>query len=127
MKKKPAIQIMFLIAALYDGLLGLAFLVAPVALFGLFQVTPPNHIGYVQFPALLLMLFAWMFLKIAREPVANRNLIPFGVGLKVSFCAVVIGHWALNGIPTMWKPFAVADLCFLVLFVAAARVLKTPA
>lgn len=126
MRKKPAIQLFFLIAALYDGLLGLAFLVAPVALFGLFQVTPPNHIGYVQFPALLLVLFAWMFLRIARDPVFNRNLIPYGIGLKVSFCAVVFGHWVMKGIPAMWKPFAVADLVFLVLFVAAASVLKTP-
>jgi len=126
MRKKPAIQLFFLIAALYDGLLGLAFLVAPVALFELFQVTPPNHIGYVQFPALLLVLFAWMFLRIARDPVFNRNLIPYGIGLKVSFCAVVFGHWVMKGIPAMWKPFAVADLVFLVLFVAAARVLKTP-
>lgn len=126
MRKKPAIQLFFLIAALYDGLLGLAFLIAPGSLFGLFQVTPPNHIGYVQFPALLLVLFAWMFLRIARDPVSCRNLIPYGIGLKVSFCSVVFGHWVMNGIPAMWKPFAVADLIFLVLFFATARVLKTP-
>ena len=45
---------LFWLAALYDGLLGLAFLAAPGRLFDLCQVTPPNHLGYVQFPAALL-------------------------------------------------------------------------
>ena len=36
--------------------LGLAFLASPAAIFEVFGVTPPNHPGYVQFPALLRFL-----------------------------------------------------------------------
>ena len=43
----------------------------------------------------------------------------YGIGLKVSYCGVVFWHWFTAGIPSMWKPFAVADLVFLVLFVWA--------
>jgi hypothetical protein len=44
---------LFWLAALYDGLLGLALLAVPGQLFELCQVTPPNDLGYVQFPAAL--------------------------------------------------------------------------
>ncbi len=63
---------LFWLAALYDGILGLAFLAAPGPLFDLCQVTPPNHLGYVQFPAALLLIFGLMFAAIAgpRRPAA---------------------------------------------------------
>ena len=43
----------FYLAAGYDGLLGLIFVLAPYRLFSGAGIEPPNHIGYVQFPALL--------------------------------------------------------------------------
>lgn len=118
---KKAISIFFVIAALYDGILGLAFLIMPAKLFEWFKVTPPNHFGYVHFPAALLIIFALMFLVIAKAPIRNRNLIPYGILLKVSFCGVAGYHWLSGGVPDMWKPFAVADLVFLVLFVLVYR------
>lgn len=107
---------LFLAAAVYDGVLGLAFLFAPQRVFHAFHVTPPNHYGYVQFPAALLIVFAALFLAIARSPHTNRNLIPFGMLLKVSYCSVVFVYWVGTGIPNMWKPFAIIDLFFLLLF-----------
>jgi hypothetical protein len=116
MRKSPIIAALFVIAALYDGLLGILFLFAGAAVFQWFQITPPNHFGYVQFPAALLIVFALMFLAIARDPPGNRKLIPYGMLLKVSYCSVVFFHWFTAGIPGMWKPFAVIDLVFLLLF-----------
>ncbi len=116
MKRPTVISILFYVAALYDGLIGLVFLIAPMALFRLCGVTPPNHPGYVQFPAALLIVFGWMFLRIAGDPVGRRSLIPYGMLLKVSYCGVVFYHWAATGLPDMWKPFAVVDVVFLVLF-----------
>ena len=42
-------------------MLGLVFLLSPGWVFHAFAVTPPNHMGYVQFPAALLIVFAIMF------------------------------------------------------------------
>jgi hypothetical protein len=111
------IRVLYVLAALYDGLLGLAFLFGAAALFQWSDVTPPNHFGYVQFPAALLIVFALMFAAISRYPVANRNLIPYGILLKISYCSVAFYHWFSSGIPNIWKPFAVIDLVFLALFV----------
>jgi len=82
-------------------------------------VTPPNHPGYVQFPALLLVVFGLMFLAVAADPVRNRNLIPYGILLKAAYCGTVFWYWASTGIPDMWKPFAWCDLAFGLLFAFA--------
>jgi len=122
--KKTTISALFAVAALYDGLLGLLFLIKADAVFKAFQVTPPNHFGYVQFPSALLIIFAIMFVMIARSPLLNRNLIPYGMLLKVAYCGVVGFHWIAGGIPGMWKPFAVIDLVFLILFAWAYQSLS---
>lgn len=114
--KNRWISLLFAIAALYDGFLGVLFVVAAPWVFQTLGVTPPNHYGYIQFPALLLLVFALMFLAIARAPGRNRGFIPYGMLLKASYCLVVFGHWIATDIPGMWKPFAIADLGFLVLF-----------
>ena len=124
--KTVAVRVLFAVAALYDGLLGLTFLIAGESIFTRFDVTPPNHWGYIQFPALLLITFGLMFLQIATDPGRNRNLIPYGVALKVSYCAVVFYHWLGAGIPALWRPFAVADLVFAVLFVWAYLAIAEP-
>jgi hypothetical protein len=116
MKSRSAISALYIVAGIYDGLLGAAFLIAWSALFRYFEVTPPNHPGYVQFPALLLIVFALMFFAVAVDPVRNRNLIPYGVLLKVAYCGTVFWYWFTRGIPNMWKPFAWIDLVFAILF-----------
>lgn len=111
----------FLIAALYDGVLGIAFIIAPASIFAMYAVEPPNHMAYVQFPALLLILFAIMFYRIAMDPVRNRDLILYGCGLKVSYCAVAFWYELTTGVPSMWMPWAWIDLVFLVLFIISWR------
>lgn len=119
MRTLKAIKALFIVSAIYDGLLGVAFLFASGSLFQWFGVMPPNHPGYVQFPAALLIVFAVMFMAIAMQPIRNRNLIPYGILLKVSYCGVVMFHWLTAGLPRMWKPFCIADLIFLALFACA--------
>ena len=124
MKTERMIKALFVVAALYDGVLGAAFLFTGSTLFQRFGVTPPNHLGYVQFSAALLIVFAFMFADIASNPAKNRDLIPYGILLKISYCGVVLFHWLTAGIPYMWKPFCILDLGFLILFVWAWAVLR---
>ena len=121
MKTRTAVMALFWLAAAYDGVLGLAFLTAHNAIFQWFDVTPPNHPGYIEFPGALLVVFGILFVAVARNPEANRNLIPYGILLKVAYCGVAFWHWFQEGIPNMWKPYAIADLGFLALFYAAYR------
>lgn len=116
MKKNLAVSLVFWASAVYDGVLGLAFLAAAGAIFEWSQVTPPNHLAYVQFPGALLIIFGIMFLAIARKPHKNRGLIPYGILLKLSYCGIAFFYWFTSGIPMLWKPFAIIDLIFAVLF-----------
>jgi hypothetical protein len=122
-------RILFGLAAVYDAVLGIVFLFhfAAAWVYQACGVTPPNHWGYVQFPAALLLVFAVMFVAIARDPEGNRGLILYGIGLKVAYCATTFGYWFSSGIPFMWKPFAVTDLVMAALFVWAYAALGASA
>ena len=115
------IKALFIVVTVYDAVLGLAFLVLPERVFEMFQVTPPNHMAYVQFPGLLLLLFAALYATIAADPVKHRILIPFGAGLKIAYAGIVFVYKATSGIPMMWLPWAWFDLVFLGLFIIAWR------
>ncbi len=125
MKKQSLISLLFYLAALYDFVLGLAFLFAAPAVFEWYGVPPPNHFGYVQFSACLLIVFALMYLAVARNQTQNRILIPYGMLLKVSYCGTVFYYWMTSEISSMWKPFAIYDLVFLILFFWAYRSLSS--
>lgn len=116
MKNLTWTKVLFYLAFVYDAVLGVAFLLYHDRVFAWFEVTPPNHPGYVQFPGALLIIFGLMFLQVARDPIRSYLLIPYGMLLKVSYCTIVFAYWLSSGLPSMWKPFAVFDLVFLVLF-----------
>ena len=124
--KTKWIRWLFGLAALYDGVLGVLFLAAAGWVFDAFKITPPNHYGYVQFPALLLLIFAIMFARIAFNPQRLRELMLYGAGLKTAYCGVVFYHDFLSDIPWVWVPFAYADVVFLVLFLVAWMQTKPP-
>jgi hypothetical protein len=114
-------KIFYVLAALYDAVLGVAFVLFPLSIYAMYQVEPPNHLAYVQFPGLLLIIFGAMFFQVAKNPVKNRGLIPYGIALKASYCGMVFYYMATTGVPAMYVPFAWADLAFLVLFVLTYR------
>ncbi len=118
------IKPIFLVAAIYDGILGLIFLVAHESIFAFFEVAPPNHPAYVKFPALLLVVFGAMFLQIATDPARFRSLIPYGIALKASYAGLAFWYQFTMGIPFMWVPWAWFDLAFLVAFAIAYRALS---
>lgn len=118
-RKLLLIRGLFAIVGLYDFLLGAAFLIAGPSIFAKLTVTPPNHWGYIHFPASLLVIFGMMFLAVARRPSANRNLIPYGVLLKIAYCGVVLyHHLAGGGVPQMWLVFGGLDAVAAVLMAA---------
>lgn len=111
------VRLLFTVAGLYDLLIGLAFLFFGPQLFDATGVPPPNHWAYIQFGSLLLVIFGLMFFAIARDPAANRNLIPFGMLLKLSYTGLVAYYWAES--PMLFKPFAIIDGAMFLLFLLA--------
>lgn len=116
---KSTISLLYYIAGVYDLVIGVVFLFFGTQLFDLAAIPYPNHWGYVQFCSLMLMVFGSMFLAIGRDPVGNRNLMPFGMLLKISYVGIVSFYWLTTGCPFLFKPFVVIDFGMLVLFVMA--------
>jgi hypothetical protein len=127
MKSLPIIRTLYAVGAAYDGLLGLAFISAGPRLFAYFQITPPNHWGYLHFSASILVVFGWMFLEIARRPLESRNLVTYGILLKVCYVGTVVWYWTHGDVPTIWKAFAAADTVFAFLFLWSLGPLKSAA
>ena len=117
MNKHISIRIPFYASAVYDGVLGILLLFFSEPVLKMFDIVPPNHSGYLQFPASLLIVFSLMYFQIAKDPLKNVNLVPYGILLKVSDCLVVSCNWIFASVPDMWKPLEFYDMIFLVLFV----------
>jgi hypothetical protein len=115
------VRLLFVIAGLYDFLIGLTFLCFGPQLFDSTGVPHPNHWGYIQFGSLLLIIFGTMFFAVAYDPVANRNLIPYGMLLKLSYTGLVAYYWVTTDCPLLFKPFAIIDGVMFVLFFLAYR------
>ncbi|HUP61482.1 MAG TPA: hypothetical protein VNA69_13780 [Thermoanaerobaculia bacterium] len=109
----------FYLGGLYDAFFGIAFFFFWERLFATFHITPPNHPGYAQFPALLLVIFGLLFFQIARDPEANRDLIIYGIALKAAYSGLVLWYRFTSGVPELWVRFAWIDIVFLILFFVA--------
>lgn len=113
------VRLAFLVAGLYDFVIGITFLFFGPQLFDATGVLHPNHWGYVQFGALLLMTFGVMFFAVARDPIAHRNLMFYGMLLKLDYTGLVAAYWLTTDVPFLFKPFAIIDgLMFVIFFVA---------
>jgi hypothetical protein len=118
------IKPLFIVAALYDLLLGIAALFFFKPLYNWFDITLPNHDGYVQWGAAVVVIFGIGFWLVAQAPARNRDIIKMGILFKVAYTATVLGHFFLGSVPIVWVPFAWLDVVFCVLFIVALRSLS---
>ena len=121
--KREWISRLFVIAAIYDLVLGMAFLLAHHAIYRRFNISLPNHPAYVQFSAAMVAIFGLGFWFVAQDPERNRDLIKLGVLMKLAYSMIVLYYWFQTAVPVMWVPLAWTDLTFMVAFLAALRAL----
>src|ERR1700730_11332076 len=100
--RHSTVRLLFGIAGLYDFLVGLVFLFLGTQLFDAAGIPQPNHWGYIQFGALMVAIFGIMFFAVAYDPVANRNLIPYGMLLKLSYAGLVTYYWITTDCPLLF-------------------------
>lgn len=124
---KPAwIRPLFVVAALYDVILGVVYFFGYEALYWQARVTLPNHPGYIQLNALFVTIAGVGFWFVSRAPERNRDLIKMGVLFKAAYAGVIFFYLYRGNMPTMWLPYAICDTLFLVAFLLALRALPRP-
>lgn len=118
---------LFWLAAVYDAALGAAFLLAGPTLYRALGIAEPSHWGPTHFAAALLLVFGWMFSRIARDPEREQGLILYGLLLKVAYVGVVLRHAVAGDVPVPFAVFAWIDAAMAVAFLAAWRTLAATA
>jgi hypothetical protein len=109
---------LFLVAAAYDALLGLAFVLFHVPIYAHFGMTLPHHPGYVQLPALFIAIMGVADGLVARDPVRNRDLVLIRVLMKVAYSGLCFWYVGQGGLSSVWLTLAVGNLVFIVPYTA---------
>jgi len=124
MKVPKWIRAIFICAGLFESFNGLVFLIIPAKVFKAVNLTLPADIELLQLIALITLVFAVMYFNIAKNPAANRNLIPYAILGNVSFCLVVFFHRLTGDMPDVWVSTAFINLAFLTGFIMSYKALR---
>jgi hypothetical protein len=112
----------FLVAGLYDALLGLGFLLAGETILTDLGMKLPPHIAYIHLSAIFIAVQGLSYLLVYRDPRSNLGIVWVGVAYKASYAALVIYYLAVGQLPSQFFiPWAVFDLGFMVGFLAFLR------
>jgi hypothetical protein len=107
----------FLAAALYDMVLGVAFMVAGDAILTAIGMTPPPHVAYYQLAAVFVFVQGFSYLLVWRNPANGRGLVWVGVAYKAAYTALAVWYIALGMLPSaFFVPWAAADFLFMLGF-----------
>ena len=113
---------LFTVAAVFNAIVGLTFLVAMPQFARLIQMNPvPSDPLLAHLSAVLVLTFGWGYWRIACDPVANRPIIHMGVLVKSLVVVACLVDWISGN--TNW-PFALlvsGDAVFAALFVDYLR------
>ncbi len=107
----------FLIAAIYDFILGIAFFFFYEQIFNYFSITIPVYPMYLQMAAAFVIAMGVGYYYIYTNIYRNIDLVKLGVVYKL-FYSGLTGYFYFAGLANViffW--FAVFDLVFLALFI----------
>lgn len=108
---------LFLVAAIYDIVLGIAFTFFHQPVFDMVGVTPPDG-GYIPLLGTFLFVIGIAYYLIWRGDLhQNRDMILVGTLYKLAYASVAFVYWALGDLPHVifGAVFGIADLIFFVL------------
>lgn len=113
----------FLVAAIYDLGLGLAFMVAGEQVLTAIGMELPPHIAFIQLAAVFVFVQGLSYLFPWRDAWSNTSIVWVGVAYKAGYAGLAAWYLALGMLPsTFFVPWAIVDLLFLVGFVWFIRV-----
>ena len=106
----------FLGAALFNFVVGLPLLWAPLTMFGLLGQTAPNDLFFVRTSGLLIASFGLGYYFVSRAPQANRNIVWLGVIGKFGVVVLSGLYWTAGLMPTTSAVLSLGDLAFVFAF-----------
>lgn len=125
MGKEKFYKTIFLIAAIYDIVLGSAFclLYRPLYRLILHQAVPIPPV-YLEIAAAFVAVSGLGFYFIYRNLYRNIDLAKVGIAMKLIYCLAVIRHCAFGPPPLAYVIFGICDLIFVLIFIAFLKFAK---
>jgi len=109
---------LFLVAAVYDLALGIAFFLFGEQVLRELSVDIPPHISYIHLPAVFVFVQGVGYAIVAMNPLGNLGIVKVGIIYKASYSALAAYYLLTDQIPAMFFAwFGLFDLLFFVGFV----------
>ncbi len=108
----------FLVAALYDLVLGAAFFFLYGPLFETLNIALPNNISYIHLTAAFVFVQGVGYWFVFGDPDGNRGIVKTGVIYKIAFAGLSFYYWAIGDLlHPVFLVFGAMDILFLAGFV----------
>ena len=115
---------LFTVAAIFNGVVGAAMLLAYDALAPWLGL-PPQPTVWVHLIALVVLVFGYAYWRVAMDPRRFREYVVLGIVAKLAFVVAIYGHFLAGDVSAMLAALVTADLVFAGLF--GAHLKRTPA
>lgn len=108
----------FLVAAVYDLVLGAAFFFLYGPLFETLNIALPNNISYIHLTAAFVFVQGVGYWFAYGDPDGNRGIVKTGVIYKIAFAGLSFYYWAIGDLlHPVFLLFGAMDILFLAGFV----------
>jgi hypothetical protein len=108
---------LFLIAALYDIILGILFLLFYKVAYSFFGITLPTYPMYLQMSAAFVFAMGIGYYFVYKNLYRNVDLVKLGISYKVVYAGLVGYFYFANLANIVFLWFGMIDVLFIVFFV----------
>ena len=118
---------LYLIAALYDFILGVAFIFFYRYIFEITGMNLPNNPAYLTFSATVIALFGVLLFMIYLKPEGSRRLVIYAILFKFAYIGTVLYYYLLVGQSYVDAPFLIFagfDAIFALLFMESLKFIR---
>lgn len=118
MRTKKFYKAAFLVAALYDFILGFVFFVFYRNVYEMFNITLNDTPAYLQLSAAFVFAQGLLYYFVYHNLQRNIDIVKVGVAYKICYTGVAFFYWAAGSLPhSMFGVFGFCDVIFIILFV----------
>jgi hypothetical protein len=113
----------FLVAALYDAILGALFFFFYGPLFNAFGIALPNNTSYIHITTAYIFVQGVSYWFVSRAPERNVDIVKVGIVYKAIFSGLAFYYLAIGQLLSgVFVIFAILDLVFLAAFARFVQV-----
>jgi hypothetical protein len=125
LKHEKAYRNLFLIAALYDFVLGFAFFFfLPFFFKEIFDIAVPIYPAFYQGGAAFVFVMGIGFYFVYRNMYKNVDIVKIGIIFKSVYTALAFYHVFFEDMPWVFSIFGILDIIFIIFFVIFLRAFK---